>query len=243
MPSRFLGPTLRCAAVLLTTSVAVAVAGCPNPEQTFEDFGERYAALDPSTVSVSTGPAPDCVLPEVGGAVDGTYVFALSPGQLPVVEKKPLLFTGQVTIVEGGAGVEVNIKLTPLGTPYRNDDAIPDLDPVGPEADLGNFAIGADGTFVADLPEISVDGRANPVSPGELVATVTLRGQICANENEDAAVKVGFFCGSVEGVVTEPTDITLEAAKNNFTFTRYEGELPAAITYNCAGDAAEPFEE
>lgn len=242
MPSRFLGLSLRGAAVLVTTSVALAVAGCPDPEQTFEDFGERYADINKTTVSASTGPATDCTLPEVGGEVDGTYLFALSPGQLgESVAKKPLLFIGAVTILEGAAGVEVNFKLTPLGTPYRNDDEIPDMDPVGPEADLGNFPLNADGTFVAELPQISVDGKANPVSPGTLVATVTLSGQICGNAEAEGAVKLGFFCGTVEGVVTEPTDVTLEAGKNTFTFTKYDGTLPAEVPFNCAGDLANPI--
>lgn len=231
--------SLRAASALAVAAIAVAVAGCPDPQATFDDFGERYDALDPQG-STSTGPVGDCLLPEVGGAADGKYLFALSAGQL--VANKPLLFDADVKIVEGASGVELDITLVPLGTPYRAIDATP-MTPVGDAIPLGSYPIAADGTFTAELPPITVTGLANAISPRDLEAEVVMKGQICADVERDELVKLGFFCGSISGAVTEPIDLELEESKNSFTFLKYEGELPGEeeILYNCNGDVAAPF--
>src|SRR5690606_8478373 len=73
---------VQAAGALLVATVVATVAGCPDPEQTFDDFGERYDALDPQQSS-SSGPVGDCTPPgpadvEGGGTADGRYLFALS---------------------------------------------------------------------------------------------------------------------------------------------------------------------
>lgn len=239
--SSLLAPSLRAAAALATTAVAMTVAGCPNPEQTFEDFGVRYDELDPQqAASTSVGQVGDCLIPEPGGPVDGTYLFALSAQLKP---SAPILFIAQVTAVEGGeTGMQVSFQLTPLGTPYRDDDAIPVLEPAEGEKDLGAFPIQPDGSFVAAFPEITVTGLANSITPRDLTATVTLRGQICADVEREGPIKLGFFCGSLEGDVTEPVPLELAPEKNAFTVTKYDGTLPTSIVYNCNGDPALPFD-
>jgi hypothetical protein len=233
----------RAALALVATSAAVLAAGCPDPQQTFDDFGERYEALDPQQGSSSSGPVEGCQVPEPGGDVDGTYLFALSAGQ--IVPNKPLLFDATVTIVEGASGPELNLVLQPLGTPYRADETVDPLAPVGSPIDLGSYPIAADGTFSAELPEITVGGQANSITPRDLTATVTLAGQICANPpgQGEGGVELGFFCGQLSGNVTEPIKLVLEAAKNTFTFIKYDGELPGEeeIVYDCAKDVAAPF--
>lgn len=233
----------RSAMAVVATSVAVVAAGCPDPQQTFDDFGERYDALDPQGSSTSSGPVEGCQVPEVGGEVDGKYLFALSAGQ--IVPNKPLLFDATVTIVEGAAGPELGIVLQPLGTPYRADASITPLAPVGSPLDLGSYPIGSDGTFTAELPEITVGGQANAITPRDLTATVTLTGQICANPvgEGEGGVELGFFCGQISGNVTQPIKLELEAEKNSFTFIAYDGELPSEeeIVFNCAKDVAAPF--
>ena len=179
-------------------------------------------------------------VPEPAGPADGKYLFALSAGQ--VVADKPLLFDADVKIVEGSAGAELDITLTPLGTPYRAIESTP-MTPVGAAIPLGAYPIATDGTFTAELPQITVAGDANSISPRDLEATVVMKGTICGNAEGEGLVKLGFFCGTISGQVTEPIDIDLEEAKNSFTFLKYDGALPgeADILYNCNGDVAAPF--
>lgn len=232
---------LRAASAVVVATIAVLAAGCPNPEATFDEFGERYDEVSPEDGSTSTGPVEGCQVPEPAGAADGKYLFALSAGQL--VANKPLLFDADVKIVEGGSGVELDITLVPLGTPYRSGDGVTPMEPAGPAIPLGAYPIAADGTFTAELPPITVAGAANSISPRDLEATVVMKGTICGNEEGEGLVKLGFFCGTISGQVTEPIDLELEESKNSFTFLKYEGELPGEeeILYNCNGDVAAPF--
>jgi len=220
--------------------VASLVAGCPDPEGRFDEFGERYDALDPQASS-SSGPVGDCTIPEVGGDADGKYLFALSAQLVP---NKPILFEATVAVVEGAAGPELKLSLTPLGTPYRaasGEEVIPVLEPVQPPFDLGSYPINPDGTFDAELPKLQVAGKANPFSPNDLEAVVVLHGQVCA-EPERSGSRLGLICGSMEGDVSKPIELALKVEKNAFTFTRYDETFPVDFTYNCAGDVAFPVD-
>ena len=73
---------LRAAPAVVLAAIAALAAGCPDPEATFDEFGERYDQVAPDQGSTSTGPVEGCQVPEPAGPADGKYLFALSAGQV-----------------------------------------------------------------------------------------------------------------------------------------------------------------
>lgn len=232
---------LPLSAVVAAFAAVGTIAGCPQPEASFDDFGERYEDTEPGTQSVTTGPVGDCTVPEVGGESDGLHVFALSAQLGP---KRPLLLDANVAIQDDGAGgKQFSFSLIPLRTPYRtaaDNENIDVLEPVGPPIELGPFPLAIDGTFTADLPKVQISGKANPFSSNDLEATISLTGQICT-ETDRPGVRLGFICGSLEGDVSAPVKLGLTPDKNSFTFTAYEGTRPEEYAIDCGGTLSEAF--
>ncbi len=232
---------LHLTAVVAAFAMVGTVAGCPDPEGSFDDFGERFDETEPGTQTVTTGPVGDCTVPEPGGEADGLYVFALSAQLGP---KKPILLDSTVTILDDGAGGrEFTFTLVPLRTPYRtqaDNEGTPPLEPVGPPIELGPFALEPDGTFAAQLPKVQISGKANVFSSNDLEATILLTGQICT-EPDRPGVRLGFVCGTLEGDVSEPISLKLTPDKNSFSFTKYDGTRPTEYQFGCGETLSDPF--
>ncbi len=237
---------LHIPAVLVIAGIATAFSGvaCIQPEDTFKDFGERYdtidEASDPSaTASVSTGLIVGCIPPAPGSVVEGTYLFALSA---QLINEKPLFFKADVTFGDPAAP-SITIALTPLRTPYREgtDNAgIANMTELPPALTIGTFPLSPEGEFSGNLPkDLEVTGKANPFSPNNLVASITLdAGQVC-EVNEGEAPRV--ICGTLSGEVTKPIPLDLDG-DNYYAMVKYDGTtLPDPIIFNCAADPAAPF--
>jgi hypothetical protein len=194
---------LGCAALV------VGLTGCPDPDAAYKDFASRAEAIPPL-------PAGECgqKVPEV----EGEFFFSLSS---QLAKKSPITFIAQVT--SDDAGLSMNLK--PLTAADRTT-------PVDPAVDVGPYPI-VDGDFTAALPLLVVPGVANPISPADIEAQVTLVGSVC----ED------FICGTVEGMVIKPFEITLDPENSRFTMERVTvaGEYPEPPRINCAGDLADPL--
>jgi hypothetical protein len=71
-----------------------------------------------------------------------------------------------------------------------------------------------------------VTGMANPITGGDIVATLTIEGAI---QSED------LWCGTVDGMATSP--ISLPLAGSTFAATRIEAtdaaSLPTEVVYAC----------
>ena len=89
----------------------------------------------------------------------------------------------------------------PLST---DADAIP-REPVGDRVDVAAVPYREDGSFAADLGEVTVPGRANPISGTDIVATVVIEVSALPKK-DDLPVR---FCGSVSGMVSVPLPLDL----------------------------------
>src|SRR6185503_10481557 len=113
--------------------------------------------------------------------VEGDFLFALSSS---LGKTKPLLFVAKLST--GDAGLTLNVQAL----------AIDRKTLVGEPQDLGPFPIAAGGKLVADLPELTIPGEANPITkcstPGMCDGSV-----IVADSALDGAVCEDFSCGTV----------------------------------------------
>jgi hypothetical protein len=196
----------------------LALAGCPDPQGTFDAFADRYKKINGGSTSASTGSGGSCAAP-MAGEFDGQWLFSLSAKLKP---KKPVAFLMAVTTTDEGGQLKMGLKATPLS-------AMDHMTPVGAEIDAGSFDVAADGTFAASLGTLTVSGDANTITPGsDIVATVNLQGQLCSNDPD-------FVCGSVTGEVTMP--IMYDLAGSTFTMQRVTGDLPLPLI-DCAKNPA-----
>lgn len=193
--------------------------GCSDAEGEFNDFVERSAKILPAEggtdVATDSG---DCAKVTQADVAVG-YYFTLSAVIAP---KKPFVVLGTVTIDEAANTVSFSFqplskedKTTPVGTPILG----------------GPFPIEADGSFVGDFGNISMDGAANPISGSELATTLVLKGAPggwCGPSE--------FVCGDVEGIASKPLE-GLDLKGSTFTMQKLEtpGVYPEPVI-NCAGD-------
>jgi hypothetical protein len=198
----------RPAALLGCAALVVGLAGCPDPNGAYDDFVVRAGKIPPPP----PGECGQTVL-----SVNGEFFFALSS---QLAKKKPITFLAQLTTDAGG----LSMNLQPLDKTDRST-------PVGPAVDVGPYPI-VDGRFTAALPLLEVPGAANPISPADIKAQITLVGSVCAD----------FICGTVEGQVIEPLMIALDPVNSRFTMERVitPGDYPDPPQINCAGDLADP---
>ncbi len=146
----------------------------------------------------------------------GSYVLALST---QLGNDKPLYFDASVTTSDGA----IEIVLTPLVTPFRDDTGATAFAQVPPSISVGSFPVGDDGSFTAAFPSITVPAAANPITGSDIEGAVTLEGRACP----DGAG--GSFCGTVTGQVTKPIPLPLTSEKNFFAFN----EEGASLAYKC----------
>jgi hypothetical protein len=191
----------------------VFLAGCPNPQGQFDDFGTRYEKTMGASSSSSTGGggAPACSAPAVGMA-DGTYMLALSTKLSP---KKPLAFKADITTMKGPNGLQFSMTATPLS--YTDQ-----MTPVQAPITVGPFDVAADGSFDATLGTLMITGMANPITMQDITANnVIIHGHLCTQTPN-------FVCGTAEGKVTAP--IMFDLAGSAFTLQKEQnGTLPAPV--------------
>ncbi|WP_437997456.1 hypothetical protein WMF26_42880 [Sorangium sp. So ce185] len=218
-------PCIASAALPCIASAALLV-GCADPEGRFGDFEARDTTVREHQAgggggSDGTGGGGEGCPPEPG-AVDGEFFFNLSARVSP---RTPIVFVADLTTEASDDGLSFSMTFQPLEAADRRT-------PTGPSVDVGPFALSEDGTFAAELPTIVVPGNANPISGGELEATITLSGTLCAPAD--------FVCGAVTGTVARP--ISLDLKGSTFAMERITdpSSYPAAVI-NCKKDPARPL--
>ncbi|EYF06476.1 hypothetical protein [Chondromyces apiculatus] len=190
--------------------------GCADPQGDFDAFTERYASIH-GTTTTSTEPGT-CAPPEAG-AIDGDHLLTLSVNLNP---KKPVVFIAGVTTTAMGDGLGLSMTLQALAAADRTT-LVGDVTTVGP------YEVGADGAFVAELPELTVPAEANAITGSQIKAKVTLTGTLCAD---------ALACGKVTGtavVNVDGSDFTLQKIDDPAAY-------PEAVI-NCAGETAPLAEE
>lgn len=204
--------------LFLLPLAAIALAGCPDPQGQFDDFGKRYEKTMGGSSSSGAGGAVACTAPAVGAA-DGTYMFALTATKL--APKKPLAFKAELTTQMGPNGLQFSMKTTPLSYMDR-------MTAVQAPLMLGPYDVAADGSFDAPIGTLMITGMANPITMADITTSgVVLHGHLCKETPN-------FMCGTVDGMVTMP--ITFDLAGSTFTMQKAQnGMLPAPVT-DCAMD-------
>ena len=129
--------------------------------------------------------------------LDGRFHLVLST---VVQYSTPLQFVGDITVTGNSTdGGTIDMTLFPLSLNVGSTTEPRELldEPIvltGIEVDPG-------GAFNADLGVVMVTGVANPVTGGDITATIILNGQLRDND---------FFCGQISGEVMAPimSDLT-----------------------------------
>ncbi len=219
---------LRASVLVLLAASTTATSGCADPQGEYDDFVQRWDRIHGDA---SVADAPDDATSDDTGTCDlgepadvaPYYYMALSTMLAPV---KPIMFLATVT----WDGTQLGFSFQPLD---RNDHKTPQGSPVVG----GPFPVNPDGSFEADMGNISITGAANPISGSDIVAQGVLHGVPGA-----FCKPLDFICGPVTGIVSKPdylNGVSLEGS--NFTMTR----MPDANTFptgkvkiNCAGDEA-----
>ena len=169
----------------MTSALSMLFFGCtsPDPESVYNDQVDEF-----DVAPLDTAPPEGCL----NQAIDfsGTYLFAFATS---VDFEKPILF--EATVVTAADLASFDITLQPLSTDLLFGDAEePNPDPRAPvgvvRTDTGQM--NADGTWEIVMTDWIIPALGNPVTGGELVATVTLSGNACNAEH---------FCGMGDGSV------------------------------------------
>jgi hypothetical protein len=207
-------------------ALIAGLTGCPDPDQDFDAFHERYCQSNPDAsgcreTASSSGVGGGCTPPAAGDA-DGDYFLALTPAQS---KKKPAPFIATITTMDAGGTLQFSMTLQPVDAEHAARMLI------GPPQDVGTFDVGMDGTFAAALAGVNIPPETNPISDNPLVADATLLGTLC-----EASMNI---CGTFTGMVTMPFALPLEGEYNmELIVGGMHAEPPVK---NCAGDLADPL--
>ncbi|WP_143141400.1 hypothetical protein [Nannocystis exedens] len=189
------------------------MAGCPDSEAKFNEF------LDNTKDDRDFMPPPPPDVMPAQADISGDFLLAVSTNIAPDL---PLQFiaTNTVTTDEMGNTLltaclqplslmqgKVNVPREPIGDPLCYED-IPIVD----------------GTLEIDAGVVMVTGMANPVTGGEIVATLKMIGTIVDEE---------FYCGEIEGDLMSPLMSTLKGSTFAAVRLADPAVLPLDVTKNC----------
>lgn len=184
--------------------VALALGGtgaCVDPNARFEDFEQRVLDADTSGGN-GTGGLFD---------ISGEFLATIAPGFMPDFQ---LQFLTTIDYSPVGGGATVNFSFQPL-----HASNCPDFEarvPVGDPLVMDDVGVDSLGQFELTIEGAEVDGLANAVSCGDILADITLIGVI---KSED------LFCGTAGGMVMMPTPASLEGS--TLGAVRVEPDTPA----------------
>lgn len=201
---------------LLLGPVLALNAGCPDSEAKFNEF------LDNTKDDRDFMPPPPPDVAPVVADISGQFHLAISTIIAPDLPMQ-FIATNEVTD-DGSGGKLLKSCLQPL-TLEQGKVTTPRM-PIGEPLCFENLPVG-DGTFVIDAGVVKVTGMANPVTGGDIEATLTLNGTI---------ISADFYCGDITGDVMSPLMAPL--AGSTFAAVRLTDPsmLPVDVTKNCKGD-------
>ena len=166
----------------------LAASGCADPQARYEDFLERSAGMRGQDAGV--------IKPSDRLDFSGRYLAALATTLAP---GQPILFSCEVDGSEDLGTVELSFQ------PLSADADPAPREPVGDSFGASAVPYGEDGSFSAELGELTIPGRANPISGSDIVANVAIAATAYAM-SADLAM---HFCGGVSGMVSVPLALDL----------------------------------
>lgn len=180
----------RRSALALAAMLLFAALGCVDPEERYDAFLERSAEQRNRDAGHVVVPPSDRF------DFSGNYLLALAvtlaPGQ-------PILFSCEATVAQDLETLALAFQ--PLSI---DDDAMPRV-PVGERFEVNDVPYQEDGSFSAELGEVTVPARANPISGSDIVATVAVHAVARPMSDDHPAL----FCGDATGMVTVPLELDL----------------------------------
>lgn len=180
---------LALSSLMLASAFLVA---CPDPQGRYDEFGEKTEEFRGG--STNNGQPNNTVQVDFSGR----YFMALATVTAPSL---PIYFDTTVTVDENFL---VDFSFQPLKTdtdPLNGGAARPDArTPAGDPIVVEDVQLTEEGTFTLSLVDASVNGEANPLSGGNILATIELEGFVTSSTS---------WCGLAGGAATEPTTIDL----------------------------------
>ncbi len=203
--------------LLVVSTAALLLAGCPDPQGEYDDFLDRTEGeRGESTVTCEVTTPYD---------VNGEFLLNITT---PLGATLPLNFVTATTIDIGtgdcAGGCTMTMNAQPIVPIVRSDTAVrthanagcPEPGtPVGDLIVVENIEVDAEGRFVADFGTQVVTGCANPISGGLIEATIVLRGNTISGD---------IYAGAVTGSVTSPVKSPL--AGSTFAALRIDEGQP-----------------
>lgn len=180
----------------------VLFAGCgPDTEARWNEFTEE------------TQPARDAALAGGSGSCDGEACTDCDISGYHIVGLETLLGPGtpiQFVVEVVDSGDTADFSFQPLSLDLGAIDT--------PREEVGDPIVVTgvpltDGLFSIDFGEVTVPGSANPISGGDIVATIVLEGRILSSD---------AWAGDVSGAATSPVNADLAGS----TFGAYRVEAP-----------------
>ena len=217
--------TLGLAGLTLTAS------GCPDSEARFNEFLEatkdmRQDAGDDESESGNGDGDGDGDPADTIPDMSGTFLFALETALGPGL---PLQFVTNIdmTVNEDGSGAVASMSFQPLS--LEQGETLMPRECIGEPLVFTDVAFDASGAYVLDMGEVMVTGMANPVTGGDIVATLVVSGEVV---HEDA------ICGTFDAMLTSPLESPLTGS--TFAAIRLDDDgctpttLPTMFPYKCA---------
>ncbi|MCY1063094.1 hypothetical protein [Nannocystis sp. SCPEA4] len=200
----------------------VVLGGCPDSEAKFNEF------LDNTKDDRDFMPPPPPDVMPAQADISGDFLLAVSTVIAPDLPMQ-FIATNTMTVDENGDTL-LDTCLQPLSL-MQGKVNMP-REPIGDPLCYEGIPI-VEGKFDVDAGEVNVTGEANPVTGGEIVATLKMIGSII-DEN--------FYCGDIEGDVSSPLVADLKGS--TFAAVRLEDPamLPLDVTKNCSGDTIRDME-
>jgi hypothetical protein len=213
--------------------MAVLASGCPNPEDRYNEFleatkDERLDAGgdgDPGDGDPGDGDGDPDESP-IPADLDGTYLFALETSLGPDLPLQFVTTISNTVIAEDGSGATADFSFQPL-TLNQGESLIP-RECLAEMLTFEDVAFDAEGNFEIDMGLVMVSGVANPVTGGDIEATILVMGHIV----HDTAM-----CGEFSGMLMSPLEYDL--AGSTFAAIKLDDNgcmpetLPVSFPYKC----------
>jgi hypothetical protein len=174
--------------LLLAGASGLFLLGCADAAGRYDDFKSRLRAEPDSGLDGAADADADGAddngpcSPPAPNVVHGPALLALDTNLIP---GKPILFLGTIDTPALDGTTAVHFA-------YHALDAMNRRDLVGDQLEVGPVALDQ-GQLSADVPESTLDGRANPQLYGTPVtSSMTLAGRICGVRT--------FYCGTLTGM-------------------------------------------
>lgn len=202
----------------LTVSLALALVSAPGCGP---DSAGKYAEFLDETKDERDMPAPKEDFATIEGDISGDFLLAVST---TVDVDKPLQFIATSTVTLDAEGKQLlAVTLQPLS--LAQGEVLKPRQPVGDPLVFEGLEI-VDGRFTIDAGTVMVTGEANPITGGEIIATLLMTGSIMGED---------LYCGTVTGEVTAPLMLSIEGS--TFAAVRLQDKtmLPTDVQVDCDG--------